>query len=339
MKIMIDILHPAHVHFFKNFINEMEKEGHEILVTTRKKDVTLELLNLYNIKYISLSKHGKYFLSLPIEWIKRNIKFYFIAKRFKPDVITGIMGATIAPMGNLLGIPSVVFWDTEHTKKLNFMIFKLATLVCVPTCFRGKINKNCIKYSGYHELAYLHPKRFKPDAKILKTLGVKKDEKFTLIRFISWGAIHDLGEKGIKNKEKFVETIKKHSKVFISYEGEMPEELKKYKIKLPVTEIHNILYYAGLYIGEGGTMASEAAVLGTPAICTNPQFCGYIDEQEKKYKLTYILTDEKIALNKAVEILKSKNIKEKYGLRKKKMLEEKIDVTSFIIKTIKKFGN
>ena len=45
MKIVVDINHPGHVHFFKNFIWEMEKRGHKILITVKEKDVTLKLLD------------------------------------------------------------------------------------------------------------------------------------------------------------------------------------------------------------------------------------------------------------------------------------------------------
>jgi hypothetical protein len=45
MKILVDINHPAHVHFFKNFIWEMEERGNLILITCSKKDVAIPLLN------------------------------------------------------------------------------------------------------------------------------------------------------------------------------------------------------------------------------------------------------------------------------------------------------
>lgn len=38
MKILIDMGHPAHVHFWKNFIWEMEKQGHEFKVVVREKN-------------------------------------------------------------------------------------------------------------------------------------------------------------------------------------------------------------------------------------------------------------------------------------------------------------
>ncbi|MBK9097317.1 MAG: DUF354 domain-containing protein [bacterium] len=53
MKIFIDIGHPAHVHYFRNFIKIMESKGHEILVSARDKEVTHDLLNAYNIKFVT----------------------------------------------------------------------------------------------------------------------------------------------------------------------------------------------------------------------------------------------------------------------------------------------
>jgi predicted glycosyltransferase len=44
MKVLIDIGHPAHVHFYKNTIKELEAKGHEVLVTARDKDVAINLL-------------------------------------------------------------------------------------------------------------------------------------------------------------------------------------------------------------------------------------------------------------------------------------------------------
>ena len=47
MRILIDIGHPAHVHYFKNFIWQMQKKGHEFMITARDKEVALNLLDKY----------------------------------------------------------------------------------------------------------------------------------------------------------------------------------------------------------------------------------------------------------------------------------------------------
>ena len=56
MRIFIDIGHPAHVHYFKNFIQIMNKNNHKILIVARNKEITHELLNFYEINCLFISK-------------------------------------------------------------------------------------------------------------------------------------------------------------------------------------------------------------------------------------------------------------------------------------------
>ena len=42
MNIIVDLWHPAEVHFFKNFIQRMKDSGNQVLVTSRKKDVIVD---------------------------------------------------------------------------------------------------------------------------------------------------------------------------------------------------------------------------------------------------------------------------------------------------------
>ena len=51
VRILIDILHPAHVHFFRNFHGEMTGRGHELCITARDKDRSVELLEEYGLPY------------------------------------------------------------------------------------------------------------------------------------------------------------------------------------------------------------------------------------------------------------------------------------------------
>ena len=47
MKILFDLGHPAHVHYFKNLIKLLEKNGNKVLIIAREKDVTQNLLKHY----------------------------------------------------------------------------------------------------------------------------------------------------------------------------------------------------------------------------------------------------------------------------------------------------
>ena len=56
MKIIIDIGHPAHVHYFHNFIKMMENNGHHFLIIAREKAIIKYLLDHYNIPFYSRGK-------------------------------------------------------------------------------------------------------------------------------------------------------------------------------------------------------------------------------------------------------------------------------------------
>ena len=92
MKVLIDICHPAHVHFFKYIIKDLKENHHQVIVTSRKKKIAEKLLEEENIPFISLGDYknnfDKVFKSIPIV-----IKLITILKHFKfgrNDYVMGI---------------------------------------------------------------------------------------------------------------------------------------------------------------------------------------------------------------------------------------------------------
>jgi hypothetical protein len=78
-------------------------------------------------------------------------------------------------------------------------------------------------------------------------------------------------------------------------------------------------------------MASECAMLGTPAIYVNSLEVGYCTEEENKYKLIYGYRNSDGVLEKARELLNATNIKQEFQIHREKMLSDKIDVTAFMV--------
>ena len=234
----------------------------------------------------------------------------------------------------LLRRPHIVFDDTEHAHIEHLMYKPFASAILTPNCFMKNMGSKHIKFDSYMDICYLHPKYFKPDSSIFKLLGIKKDDKYVIMRFVSWNASHDLGHSGLslEMKSKSVELLSKLVKVFISSEGDLPDNLQKYRINLPPDRMHDALYYSLLYFGESGTMASESALLGTPSIniSTSATSIGVFADISKK-SLMYILPDENKALKKAVEIIKDNFSKEQARNNRIQLLSEKIDLTSFMI--------
>ena len=341
MRILIDIGHPAHVHFFKNFIWLMEKRGHKIKIVARDKDVAFQLLKAYGFDFVNLGKHKKGFFGKIKGLVEFDWKLYQVAKKFKPDVLLGIGSPYITHVGKIIGAKSVVFTDTEHAWIANRLAVPFATYVATPACFRKDFGKKHIRYNGYQELAYLHPKYFKPNRKVLKEFGIKEEEKFFVIRLVSWKAAHDVGQRGIDHKtlEKIVKIMENYGKIFISSEITLPEKLRKYKFVMPPEKMHDLLYYASLYVGEGATMATEAGLLGTPSIyaSTSGNIFGVYDELDKMYKLVLVLSKGEEIIKKVEELIKT-NAKKLWKRKREKVIKEKIDVTKWMMSFVEKIS-
>jgi len=340
--ILIDIGHPAHVHFFKNMIWSMQKKGlHNIKITARDKEITLKLLKYYNLNYDLVGIHKKDILHKVLEIFNRDYSLYKIAKDFQPDILIGASGNFyVSHVAWLLRKPSVVFDDTEHSIFELILNIPFVSNIVTPIWYKKKLGKKQIRYNGFKELAYLHTDYFKPDAKIFDELNINKDEKFIIARFVSWKASHDFGHTGIDDLSKIaiLEELSKHGKVLISSESEVPTNLIKYSLNISPEKMHDLLYYATLYIGEGATMATEAAILGTPSIYISPlsNTMGNFDELSK-YELICIAEDTNQMLKKAIELLQSKDIKNVWRERRDKLLRDKIDVNRFMIEFIEQF--
>ena len=340
MRILVDIGHPGHVHFFKYIIWRLQDRGHEVLISARDKDVTLALLRHYGFSHHTLSAVGNGFLALHREFVRREWALLRLIRRFDPDVVTEIGGAFIAPVCKLLGKPSIVFTDTEHVAIDRYLTHPFASVICTPECFRRNLGKRQIRYAGYHELAYLHPDYFRPDPTVLNDLGLSDEEPFALLRFVAWKASHDLGHRGfsLPLKREMVKILSRNGKVFITSEAELPMELEPFRITLSPHRVHDLLAYARLYIGEGATMASEAALLGTPAVYVNTLTLGYLEEQQDQYDLVYCYSDADQALGKAVELFVDNAAKANWQVKRAKLLQEKDDVTAFAADLIVHMG-
>jgi predicted glycosyltransferase len=335
MNIVVDIGHPGHVHFFKNFIWEMEKRGHAIRVVATDKEMAYALLDHYKIPYIKVGKHHKSLAKKFVDMPYNDVKVYRAIKGFKPDLFMGIASYRAAQVARLLGAKSYIFDDTEHAKMARRLYMPFATKVFTPSCYWLDLGPKQVRYNGYHELTYLHPNWFKPDPSVLEEIGIGKGERYAIVRFVAWTAGHDAGLTGltIEQKKEIVKEIDKNATPVITSESKLPEDLRQYQMKIPPWRIHDALAYASMYIGEGATMASESAMLGTTGIYINKINAGTLKEQEK-YGLIYNYRDFHGVMDSINRIFTSKDIKQTSINKRDKMLSEKVDVTSFMLKIV-----
>ena len=332
MRILIDILHPAHVHFFRNFHAEMTGRGHQLCITARDKDRSVELLQAFGLPYQQISRQ-KSGAGLAVEMAGRTARLMKIMRSFRPDVTTGIMGPSIALAGAVRRVPAVVFYDTEFAVQTNRIVYPLAHSVCTPDSYQGKVPGRHSQYAGYHELAYLHPNRFQPDPAVLGDFGIRPGEPYSIVRFVSWQAVHDRTERGLSDKQKLnlIEVLQRRGRVLISSESPLEGHLADLAVPGRVEQIHHLIAHARLVVGESATMSSEAAVLGVPAVFIATTGRGYTDDEERRYGLVRHFTEDQydMAVSAIEQILAEPDAT--WQKARQRLLQEKIDVTAWMI--------
>ena len=334
MKILIDIGHPAHVHFFHHPIRLLREEGHEILVTSRDKEMALELLDRLGIPHEPLSRHaGGGVSALVRELFQRDLALLGFVRRQRPDVMAAIGGTFIAHVGRLTGIPSLVFYDTENAVLQNAITYPFASRVVVPRCYRAWTpRRKETRYDGYHELSYLHPARFTPDRDTALAQGLAPDGDTFLVRVVSWQASHDIGEDGWNPGllGKVVDQLLRKGKVILSAESSLPDSLEPFRYQGDSSRIHHLMAFCRGFVGESATMASECAVLGVPAIYAAVTGRGYTDEQEQRYRLVKNVRELTWPLlEQAIDQLMAMSEVERRD-RRRRLLEETIDVAPWV---------
>lgn len=336
MTVLITIQHPAHVHFFKHAIAELQAQGRAVHVVARDNEVAVDLLERYDIDHEVLADESSSLAQLAYTQALYELRTIRYARRVDPDVVTGIGGVTAAHVAAVVGAESVVFTDTEHATLINKLTHPVADYVVTPTCYTGDVGDNQIRYPSYHELAYLHPDRFTPDPTVFEDLRVDPEETFVVLRVSAWDSSHDVGASGLDDLEDAVERLEETgATVLITSEIPLPESLERCRTSVPPEEIHHLLACADLFFGEGATMAAESAVLGTPAVYVNSLTMGYTDELETRFGLLSNYSGEnrhEAALRRAITVLEADD--DRWERSREHLLSEKQDTTDVILRTL-----
>lgn len=289
MRYIFELNHPKHYYQFKYVMQALANAGHSILVLARDKDVLLKVLEEEGVPYEVFGKHNKSMAKKVLGTFSLLKNYKQIAKRFCPDVIVSKASFYGCFTAKRLGKKSVIFPDSEVVAVTNKYVVPLCTKVVTPENFTLDYGAKHIRVKGVFENCYLAPSVFSPDRSVVERYHLS--EPYAIFRFVGWFANHDVKNSGFTLEEKIqmVKAVEPYMTVYISSEKELPAELAKYKLPTPASQIHSVLSFADLYLGDSQTMATEAALLGTPAIRSN-SFVGENDMSnfkmlEEKYGL------------------------------------------------------
>jgi predicted glycosyltransferase len=338
-KILVYLGHPAHFHLYKNAIINWQVEGHEVMILIKKKDVLENLLQNAGFEYINILKEGRKDskIGIMLGMLKRTIRLLSYCRKHKPDILTGT-SVENSFVGKLLGIPVI------NANEDDAAVVPLYAKLSYPTadailnprvCNSGKWDAKATKYESYQELAYLHPNHFTPDKQVVEKY-FSAEKPYFIIRFAKLNAHHDTGIQGINTEiaQRIIDILKPQGDIYITSERALEPQFEQYRIQINPLDMHHVMAFAQIYIGDSQTMAAEAGVLGIPFVRFNDFVgrIGYLEELENHYHLGFgIKTNEVEKLYETVENLVSlPNRGRIFQEKREKMLSEKIDYAQFL---------
>jgi predicted glycosyltransferase len=339
MRVHFDVGHPAHVHLFKNAVRSLSADGHEVAVTSREKEMTTTLLDAYGIEHTVLSERGSGTLATVAEWGLRELRTVRFARRFDPDVVVSRLIPTAVHAAKLSGAASVVFADTENVETVARATVPLIDHFCTPESYRHDYGSCHRRHPGVQELAYLHPDRFSPDRETLREHGVDPDGPYFVLRFAALDAHHDGERRGLpaETKRELVAELSERGAVYVSSEDGLPPGLDGHEVPVPPEWIHDLLAEADVLATDSVTMASEAGLLGTPAVRYEAPavegVLGALVELEDR-GLVELTTDEAGLRRHSLALADDGDAGAQWSERRDRYLEESIDVTGYVLDVV-----
>lgn len=270
MRIWFDLTNSPHVHFFRQMMGELKDEGHDILITSRNAANTTELLDLYGMDYTIVGKsYGKKLRNKILGNIVRVRDLVKYVKKHKIDVAISQSSFTSAIAGRLSGVPTIYTNDNEHAMG-NKISFICAHLIFIPEFIPIKSITNFLvsskkvrQYPGVKEGIYLWKKysNFVSLEHSLKKIYYRPEPYF---------AQYYKGKTNVLD-EALVDLKHDFEIVVLPRDDNQRQHFRDEKFsgirvcQKPMT-FDEIAADCSLFIGAGGTMTREMAVIGVPTI-------------------------------------------------------------------------
>jgi len=278
-KIIIDILTPKQARFFHVVGEKIKKNNNEVIYTTRNYVEVNAMLKLMKIKYKKIGKFGKDKLEKLICSTKRQLNYALLLNKEKPDVVLSFGSPEAARAAFGLGIPHLMANDSPHSIFVMKLTIPLSNYLFSPKCIPieewekfGISSDNIITYDAIDQVAWLRNIYLK---EIIESLEEESYTNRTLIyrpeEFFASYVSHEF-PKSLYILEKAIKEFYRRNKIKIDIivlaryaETSFYKRLSKYaNVSIPSTPVDavKLLLRARAFLGVGGTMTGEAALIG-----------------------------------------------------------------------------
>jgi uncharacterized protein len=274
MNIWFDISNSPHVNMFYQLIKELESDGHKVIITSRPLANTIALLDQKGLKHTTIGEHyGKSFFKKVFGYPIRVNQLRKFLKDKKIDVAISQSSFHSPVVAKLIGVPSIYTNDNEHAMG-NKPAFIYANTILIPenlavekVAKTGVSAKKVIQYPGVKEGIYLWSKGEEIQTKRKQNTS---GEVKIYIRPEPQTAQY------YKGKENFLDdTIlalqDRYKIIVLPRDANQSAHYKQNKFNKTYVPDKPLGFDAiaadcTIFVGAGGSMTREMAILGIPTI-------------------------------------------------------------------------
>ena len=351
MKVWIEVLTPKQALFFEPLYHELRKSGHEVLITTRVYREAEQTLRLRRLPHTVVGRHGggTAFGKL-VASADRIGKLANLMSRWEPNVAVSFSSVEASRVAFGLAVPHVAGNDSPHSWWVARLTVPLTTFLCCPWIigrsvwedFGGPIQR-VVLYRALDPAAWLQ--RHRPNDKVIKQLGLTKDRPIVVFRTEEAFASYLMGKAS--DSEPVIGPIidqllrkKLDCQIVVStrYGMQAPVIRKRFGDKVTVVDrivdAPSLLTYASAFVGSGGTMTVEAALLGVPAISCFPGPKPLYIQYLERLRLVETIKQARNATSEIERMLTSPETFRDQKRRGKQLLSKMEDPVAKILTTV-----
>jgi len=339
LRVLIDIKHPAEANFFRPLLRALQARGDRVLVTAHYKPEVARILDAMGVEHFVLSRALPTHAGILAAALQRTVRMLRLARRFRPQIMLARVGAEIGIVGRLLGIPAVSFDENEYARAQLLISTALAHRVCTGMGYERPLGPKQVRFNAPPQLVYTHPAQFTPDPEALRAAGVEPAEPYVVLRLSEWTALHDIGHRGMSDEQALTlaRALGRHARVLASRPAGLSPVLAPYGHSVPADRNLDLLAFARLYVGEGGSMAAEAACLGTPAVWVSTLRCGYLNALTR-YGLLEQVSDLGRAQRRAERWLSEPAMQERAARAHRRLLTDSENGLEFMLRVVDRYA-
>ncbi|MFH0847879.1 MAG: DUF354 domain-containing protein [archaeon] len=293
MKIWIDVLTPKQVNFFAPLSRRLQRKGHRVTLTTRVYREANQMLAALRIDATKIGQHGGADLRQKLtSSTKRIEKLIPFVNKIAPNICISFSSPEAARVSFGLGVPHLCISDSPHAEAVSRLTVPLSRKLFTPSVIPkeawtryGISRGNIVHYDALDPVVWLRD--FSPDRKILERLGLEESRPIVILRSAESRAaylsnIATTPDLMVSLSKALIRRLPNLQIVLLS-RYDLSGFLKKHvpaTVTVPSTIVDSssLLSYADVFVGGGGTMTAEAALLGVPTISCYPSEPTYVDK-------------------------------------------------------------